>query len=99
MSGDKKLVFLDKSPSFTCGFQIAIMLNELRANPTIVYSTDLLVDNLEQAKLCAEHCGFTMELDGPIYIEEETGNNFSCVLVVFLPKEEVKPKSFLTRVK
>lgn len=96
---ESKLVFLDKSSSFTCGFQISVILNELRANPTIAYSTDLLVDNLEQAKLCAEHCGFTMEMDGPIYIEEETGNNYSCVLVIFLPNEQVKPKPFLMRVK
>lgn len=96
MTNETKLEFLDKSTSFACGFQIAFLLNQLRSSPNIEHSTDLLTDNLEQAKLCAEHSGFTMIMDGPVYIEEETGNNFQCVLVAFIPKVN-KPK--LMRVK
>ena len=99
MNEENKLEFLDKSLSFACGFQICYLLGELRDDPNSTYSTDLITDNLEQAKLCAEHCGFTMAMDGPVYIEEETGNNYRCVLVAFVPVEKEKPKPFLTVVK
>ena len=94
-----KLQFLDRSSSFACGFQIAILLAALRGDSNSSHTTDLYTDNLEQAKLCAEYCNFVMGMDGPVFTEERTGNNFQCVSVIFIPKEMLKPKLKLTRIK